>query len=116
MCFRKPRLRGLLYVKMRKYEEAIRDFTEVVKLDPAASDALCNRGSAELQLGRIDLALADFDAGLKMKPGDPDVLCNNGLAFLAKGNKAKAMEDYNKAAQAGHLKAKEQLKPPAPRS
>jgi tetratricopeptide (TPR) repeat protein len=108
--------RGLLYVKMKKYEEAIRDFTEVVKLDPAATDALCNRGSAQLQLGRIDLALADFDAGLKMKPGDPDLLYNRGLAFLAKGNRAKAMEDFNKAAEAGHLKAKEQLKAPAPKS
>lgn len=108
--------RGLLYIKMKKYEEAIKDFSEVVKLDPSASDALCNRGSAQLQMGRIDLALADFEAGLKMKPGDPDLLYNRGLAFLAKGNKAKATEDFNKAAQAGHPKAKEQVKAPAPKS
>jgi tetratricopeptide (TPR) repeat protein len=108
--------RGLLYAKMKKYEEATKDFSEVVKLDPNAADALCNRGSAQLQMGRIDLALADFDAGLKMKPGDPDLLYNRGLAFLAKGNKAKAMEDFNKAAQAGHPKAKDQVKAPAPKS
>ena len=69
---------------MKKYEEAVKDFTEVVKLDPSAADALCNRGSAQLQMGRIDLALADFEAGLKIKPGDPDLLYNRGLAFLAK--------------------------------
>jgi tetratricopeptide (TPR) repeat protein len=69
-----------------------------------------------LQKGRIDLALADFEAGLKIKPGDPDLLYNRGLAFLAKGNKPKAMEDFNKAAQAGHPKAKSQLKTPAPKS
>jgi tetratricopeptide (TPR) repeat protein len=108
--------RGLLYIKMKKYDEAIKDFTELVKLDSAAADALCNRGSAQLQLGRIDLALADFDAGLKIKPGDPDLLYNRGLAFLTKGNKPKAMEDFNKAAQAGHPKAKEQLKAPGPKS
>lgn len=108
--------RGLVYTKMKKYEEAIKDFTEVVKLDPNAADALCNRGNAQLQMGRIDLALADFDAGLKIKSADPDLLYNRGLAFLAKGNKAKAMEDFNKAAQAGHPKAKEQLKTPAPKS
>ena len=108
--------RGLLYAKMKKYEEAIKDFTEVLKLDPNAADALCNRGSAQLQLGRIDLALADFDSGLKIKAGDPDLLYNRGLAFLAKGNKPKATEDFNKAAQAGHPKAKEQLKTPAPKS
>jgi hypothetical protein len=51
-----------------------------------------------------------------MKPGDPDLLYNSGLAFLAKGNKGKAMEDFNKAAQAGHVKAKEQLKPATSRS
>jgi tetratricopeptide (TPR) repeat protein len=101
---------------MKKYEEAIKDFTEVLKLDPNAADALCNRGSAQLQLGRIDLALADFDSGLKIKAGDPDLLYNRGLAFLAKGNKPKATEDFNKAAQAGHPKAKEQLKTPAPKS
>jgi len=68
-----------------------------------------------LQLGRTDLALTDFDAGLKAKPGDPDLLYNRGLAFVAKGNKSKAMEDFNKAAQAGHPKAKDQLKAPAPK-
>jgi len=108
--------RGLLCIKMKKYEEAIKDFTEVVKLDPSAADALCNRGSAQLQLGRIDLALADFDAGLKIRSGDPDLLYNRGLAFLAKGNKPKAMEDFKKAAQAGHPKAKDQLKTPAKKS
>jgi tetratricopeptide (TPR) repeat protein len=108
--------RGLLHIKMKKLEEAIKDFTEVLKLDPNAADALCNRGSAQLQMGRIDLALADFDAGLKIKPGDPDLLYNRGLAFIAKGNKPKAAEDFNKAAQAGHPKAKDQLKPPAPKS
>jgi len=51
---------------MKKCEEAIKDFSEVLKLDPNAMDALCNRGSAQLQMGRIDLALADFDAGLKI--------------------------------------------------
>ena len=108
--------RGLLYIEMKKYKEAIKDFSEVLKLDRDAADALCNRGSAQLQLGRIDLALADFDAGLKIKPGDPDLLYNRGLALLAKGNKPKAMEDFNKAAQAGHPKAKAQLKPPATKS
>jgi tetratricopeptide (TPR) repeat protein len=107
--------RGLLYIKMKKFEEAIKDFTEVLKLDPNTVDALCNRGSAQLQMGRIDLALADFDAGLKIKSGDPDLLYNRGLAFLAKGSKPKAMEDFNKAAQAGHPKAKDQLKTPAPK-
>ena len=108
--------RGLLYTKLKKYEQAIKDFSEVMKLDANAADALCNRGSAQLQMGRIDLALADFDAGLKIKPGDPDLLYNRGLAFLAKGSKPKAMEDFNKAAQAGHSKAKDQLKGPAPKS
>jgi tetratricopeptide (TPR) repeat protein len=100
---------------MKKHEEAIKDFSEVVKLDPGATDALCNRGSAQLQLGRIDLALTDFDAGLKAKPGDPDLLYNRGLAFVAKGNTSKAMEDFNKAAHAGHPRAKDQLKAPAPK-
>jgi len=107
--------RGLLYTKMKKYEEAIKDFSEVLKLDANAADALCNRGSAQLQMGRIDLALTDFDAGLKIKPGDPDLLYNRGLAFLAKRSKPKAMEDFKKAAEAGHSKAKDQLKGPAPK-
>jgi tetratricopeptide (TPR) repeat protein len=107
--------RGLLYTKMKKYEEAIRDFSEVMKLDANEADALCNRGSAQLQRGRIDLALIDFDAGLKIKPGDPDLLYNRGLAFLAKGSKPKAMENFKKAAEAGHSKARDQLKGPAPK-
>ncbi len=105
--------RGLLHTKMKKFEEAVKDFSEALNLDPNAVDAICNRGSAQLQMGRVDLALADFEAALRMKPGDPDFLYNRGLAFLAKGNKPKAMEDFNKAAQAGHPKAKDQIKAPS---
>ncbi|MCJ7596504.1 MAG: tetratricopeptide repeat protein [Desulfobacterales bacterium] len=101
--------RGLLFAKMKKLEQAVQDFSATLKLEPNAVDAYCNRGNANLQLGHIDLALQDYTAGLKIRPDDADLNYNRGVVYLVKGEEGKAREDFKRAAQAGHSKAKEIL-------
>lgn len=102
--------RGLLFGKMKKFAEAVKDFTATIKLEPNAVDAYCNRANAYLQLGNTDLALEDYHAGLKIRPDDADLQYNRGVAYLVKGEQGKAIEDFRRAAQAGHLKAKQHLR------
>lgn len=84
------------------------------------ADAYFNRGWLYEYKGDPQLAEKDYSRAIELDKKHKDAYYNRGLlrglAFLAKGNKPKAMEGFNKAAQAGHPKAKDQLKPSAPKS
>jgi tetratricopeptide (TPR) repeat protein len=58
---------------MRKYDQAITDFDQALKLDPTKADALRNRGSSSRAKGELDLALADYDGSLRNKPDNATV-------------------------------------------
>ena len=60
----------------------------------------------------MDLALKDFDAALKIKPDDADIYYNRAVVYSAKGEEQKAKEDFQKAAEMGHNKARQYLKLP----
>ncbi|MEE9611547.1 MAG: tetratricopeptide repeat protein, partial [Desulfatiglandales bacterium] len=106
--------RGLVFVRMKKYEKAVKDFSETIKLEPRAADAYCNRGNANLQMGKIDMALKDYNAALIINPNDADLYHNRAVVYLTKGAKSKSLADFQKAAKMGHNKAREYLKlPPA---
>src|SRR5215510_7656873 len=51
--------RGVLQELAGEKDAAIKDYTEVIKLDPTNSIAFFNRGNAHDQSGQYDLALAD---------------------------------------------------------
>jgi regulator of sirC expression with transglutaminase-like and TPR domain len=60
-------------------------------------------------LGQTRSALKDFNAALKIRPDDPDLFYNRGMVYEAMGEKSNALADIQKAARAGHAKAREYL-------
>ena len=90
--------------------QAIEDFGEVIKRNPKAVDALCNRGNAYFQQNRPELALKDYDAAMEINPKDPDLYYNKAVVLLAVKGKEAAMDDFKKAAEMGHTRAQEYLK------
>jgi len=102
--------RGLIFARTGKLDQAIRDFSEVIRMDPNAADAYCNRGNARLKLQNPELAIKDYDAALEIRPDDSDILFNRGIARLRQGDKPKALDDLERAASAGHAKARQRLK------
>ena len=52
--------RGNTFLSIKKYEEAIADYTKAIELDPKDADAYYNRGGAYKALGKTKEAEADF--------------------------------------------------------
>lgn len=58
--------RGISLHKLDRLEEAVADFSEVLRIDPRNASALYSRGSARDNLGRFSEALSDYTAALTL--------------------------------------------------
>ena len=59
---------GTVLLVLRRYDEAVRELAESVRLDPRSADALANLGYCEYQLGQVAEARAHVDAALGLDP------------------------------------------------
>jgi tetratricopeptide (TPR) repeat protein len=98
---------------MKKYDRAVSDFTEFIKMKPRSVDAFCNRGNAYFNQGKRNFALRDYNTALGMDPNDAEIYYNRALVQLDKGNQSSATVDFRRAADLGLPQASEYLKPPA---
>ena len=60
--------RGLTYQREQQWDNAIADFTTVIRREPASSAALRERGVAHSMKGEMDRALRDFDEVIRLTP------------------------------------------------
>lgn len=74
--------RAAAYLKLGKNEDAERDSTKVLALNPSNVKALFRRGQARRPLGNIDGARQDFNEALRLEPSNISV--KNELADLEK--------------------------------
>jgi tetratricopeptide (TPR) repeat protein len=68
-----------LYLREKRYTEAIDAFTHALQVVPDDPDLLYGRGLAYAEIGKIDQAVADFRRLLQIKPDDIDA--SNALGF-----------------------------------
>ena len=61
---------GRAHCTQARWEDAIADFTEVLRLEPKSHEALVLRARASDENGDVDQALEDSDAALKLQPKD----------------------------------------------
>ncbi len=87
--------RGYAYRALGKYEEAIKDFTRAIEIDPYYRGAYNNRAYSFQILGDYDRAVSDFTRALKLMPGDVWALNNRGAALGALGRLHEAISDFN---------------------
>ena len=64
--------RGFAYRSLKKYKEAIADYTKVIATDPKDPDGYRHRAVAYAMAGDNKNAAADLRALLKIKPDDAD--------------------------------------------
>jgi tetratricopeptide (TPR) repeat protein len=78
----------------REYDQAILDFSEVLRIDPQQGTAYLMRGRARLAKKEYDRAIAYFYEVLRINPGDPSAYYYRSHAY-----EGKADADRNRAAQ-----------------
>ncbi|MDI6733364.1 MAG: tetratricopeptide repeat protein [Planctomycetota bacterium] len=85
--------RGAIYLNMKKYNDAIVDFTNAISLDEKFSDAFNNRAIANASQERFSEAVKDFEKAIQLKPDNPSYHKNLGIAFYR-------MKEYPRALKA----------------
>ena len=87
--------RGKAQAQRNEMKAAISDFSEALKLDPRATDALYNRGAAYALIGQTNYALADFAHVLELAPSDSDTLFYRALIYVNQGKIEAAVQDLS---------------------
>ncbi|KAF4653777.1 hypothetical protein FOZ61_008696 [Perkinsus olseni] len=95
--------RGVVRSKLKRYEEALADLHESLKLSPKDAAAVLNeRGMCWKYLGNLPEAISDLSAAVEKSGGTVlQYLCNRAQCFLEFGLFTRADDDLSKAISIG---------------
>jgi protein O-mannosyl-transferase len=68
------RNRSVLYLETAKYEKALKDYNELIRLENSNFSHYYNRAFSKVMLKDYDGAIADYQIVLKLNPGDKQTL------------------------------------------
>ena len=86
-----------------RWEEAIAEYDEAIRLDLQFALAYNNRGGAYANLGEYQRAIEDFDEAIRLDLQYAVAYSNRGGAYANLGEYQRAMEDHNEARLAAGL-------------
>ena len=89
--------RGVLQELAGAAAEAVKDYTQAIKLDAGNALAYFNRGNAHDALRAFDLAIADYTEAIRLNPEEPDFFNNRGQSRDSVGDHDRAIADYSQA-------------------
>ena len=84
------------------YEEKLRLYDEALKLDPACTDALLQKGFSLDRMGKSEEALACYNRALEIDPDNAGIWCLKGFAFNNMNKFEKAIECYDEVLKVNH--------------
>jgi len=76
-------LRGVALGQLRRHNEALACFDQILRIEPANFDAVINRGTALNELGRHGEALRAFDEATALKADSPSGYFGRGHSLVA---------------------------------
>lgn len=85
------------YSLQRRFDLAIADLDEALRLMPNSAVILNDRGFARLRMGQLEAAQADYDAALRIDPATVFSLFGRGLVKARRGDKISAQRDFDAA-------------------
>jgi len=89
--------RGVAYITMARYGEAVDDFTSVLELDVDHERAHYYRGVARMNLGRFEEAIEDLDRAIAVNPDRGTSFLARGLSLAELGRDDEAVRDFKAA-------------------
>ena len=90
---------GVKKTERGDFKSAIKDFNEVLQINPTFIEAYCNRGIARAELGDYKGAMADFDSALSLNPAHADAYDKRGTVRAQMGDQKGALVDFDQALQ-----------------
>lgn len=93
--------RGYCYHKLKKYEEALRDYNRVLSIAPRNGYVLKSRGALYSDLHRFDEALVDLVRATEINPNDGYTWKTLGYIYYSTEKFDKAFASYRKGAEHG---------------
>ncbi|HYT93556.1 MAG TPA: tetratricopeptide repeat-containing serine protease family protein [Gemmataceae bacterium] len=91
--------RGARLLARERYDLALRDLDEALRLDPKLAPAYGNRAAVFNARGEHDRAIAECDRALALDPALAAAYIERGGAHLGKGAYEAAIADYTRALQ-----------------
>jgi TonB family protein len=89
--------KGLNYIKAGEFENAVKAFTEAIKINKKYSTGYAGRGIAYMNLGEYEKAIEDFNMAIKKSSKIGLYYKLRGDAYSVLKNFDKAVEDFNSA-------------------
>lgn len=90
--------RGAELSALGRYGEALKDFNEAIRIDPAFMLGYNDRGVTRMRLKAYKDAVKDFDAALSLDPRNPDIYQNRGISYFHLKEYGLAVADLERAA------------------
>ena len=87
-------LRARLLDSIRRYDEAIRDFSAALKLEPKSAQIWEGRGEAHFKAGRFKESVADFDRVIELSPGQAPYHWQRGISLYYAGRFADGRKQF----------------------
>jgi len=86
-------IRGNTYDKLKKYDLAIADYSEAIRLLPDFEYGYANRALENCRKGDYRAALPDYDQALRIRPDNAYALYGRGVARIRSGDTAAGNDD-----------------------
>jgi Flp pilus assembly protein TadD len=83
----------LAYIANKKFDEAIADLKQAIKINPKSSEAYDGLGVAYTQTGKTDEALSSLNTALILNPNNTNALKNRVALFKKTGDSFNALAD-----------------------
>lgn len=88
---------GVAYDNHGRTEEAFREYTQALEIDPNYVQAHNKRGFIYMQQGQMDEAINEYLLSLEISPDNFDAHNNLGIAFAQSGSFGEALEQFQAA-------------------
>ncbi|PYL14016.1 MAG: hypothetical protein DMF46_09625 [Verrucomicrobia bacterium] len=89
--------RGFAAANDQKFQDAIRDFGEAIKINSRDARIYEQRAAVEMKMNDSDKALADYSEAIKLSPDEVRYYLYRGYIYERKGDVKNSMADTEKA-------------------
>lgn len=88
---------GKSFIEKSEYEEAVKELSKAIELEPKFGTAYYNRSLAYMEMKEYEKAISDINKAIELSNNVFGFYNHRGLIFLFQKDYKKAVEDFNKS-------------------